>query len=108
MSFTPRQEKQIDWIFRILITANVALLIAGYIGYLQTKDQLISPLIPRQTVNEIMDDTGLIPASIVSGVFMLSAVWCYTFGKKAAAIIVLILSLIVFEILKYQILISRF
>jgi len=81
-----KKEKRIDWICRILITLQLILVIRGYIVFLQTKYQLVSPLIPQSIVYEI--SYPYLIASLIASGFMLITLWLYFLHKRIAAICV--------------------
>lgn len=56
MPTAEKTERQIEWMCRLLMTIDVPVISAGYLSYFQTKHQLISPLIPKTTVYDIMSD----------------------------------------------------
>jgi hypothetical protein len=80
------REKRIDWICRILMTINVFILVAGYISYFQAKRQLVSPLIPKNILYQILEDGGdiIMKAIFGSAVLFLTGLWFYSFRKKGS------------------------
>jgi hypothetical protein len=48
-----KREKLIEWICRIFLTVHVWFVASGYITFLQTKHQLISPLIPKDLILQV-------------------------------------------------------
>lgn len=47
-------EKWLNWSCRILIVLDILLVISGYLSWYQAKSQLISPLIPKETINQVI------------------------------------------------------
>jgi hypothetical protein len=96
-----KREKQIEWACRILMTADVFIIAAGYISYFQAEQQLISPLIPKSTVYQVLHDSNdvVMKASLISGGIFLSALWFYSFKKKIPALVLLALAAIFYKIL---------
>ena len=68
-------EKTIEWVCRILISLQLFTVVRDYITLLQTKYQLVSPLIPQSTIYEIAYPY-LIPSLISTG-FMIITLWLY-------------------------------
>ena len=95
------REKRIDWICRILMTINVFILVAGYISYFQAKCQLVSPLIPKNILYQILEDDEdiIIKAILGSAVLFLAGLWFYSFRKKVLAVILFSLSIIFYKAL---------
>lgn len=89
MTEISKREKQLEWLCRLLMTADVIVIISGYFSWFHAKRQLISPLIPRSTVFEIFSDAGDLHfnISIIAGFIFLAGLWLYSFKKKIAAII---------------------
>lgn len=91
-----KREARLDWIYRVVFTINLLVVVGGYISYFQAKHQLISPLIPRSILYDITDQ--YMKASLVSSGLMLAGFWLYSFQKRIAAIVLSILSIAAFEI----------
>ena len=89
MTEIKKSDKVLDWICRILFSVGILLLISGYLSALQTRAQLLSPLIPPGTTEKIISDTRLFESSIGSGLFLLAGCWLYSFGKKKETIVLL-------------------
>ena len=85
-----KREAKLEWACRVLMTANVFIIISGYLAFFQTKNQLVSPLIPRSTVYDIASDTGniLFKISLLAALLFTVGIWLYSFKKKIAAILV--------------------
>ncbi len=98
MSNHSKKDTQLIWIYRIFVTLDIILIISGYISYYQTNYQLTSPLIPKSTIDVIMNDNGLFKASIVTSIPFLAGILVWSFNKKTAAIILLILSVLVYKV----------
>jgi len=90
-----RKYDLIEWACRILITVNVFVIVMGYISYFQTSYQLISPLIPHDTIHQISD--GHMKASLVSSSFFLIGLWLYFFKKKNPAIVFFSLTIVSYQ-----------
>jgi len=95
------REKRIEWICRILMTINVFILIRGYISYFQAKHQLVSPLIPKNIMYQILEDGGdiIMKGILGSAVLFLAGLWFYSFRKKIIAVILFSLSIIFYKAL---------
>jgi hypothetical protein len=96
-----KKGEKLDWICRILMILDIYVILAAYISYFQAKWQLVSPLIPRRTINQILYDSNdiLMRAGIVSGILFLAGLWLYTFNKKIFAIILFIAVPVCFQVL---------
>ncbi len=88
-----------NWICRILFTLDIISLLSGYIGLIQARHQLVSPLIPESLVTRIMTDSRLHESSIGAGVLLLAGLWFYSFNQKKTASILFILSILVHRML---------
>jgi len=98
MPHTAEKEKWLNWVFRAFVLLDLYLIVSGYIAWYQTRYQLVSPLIPKQTINQIIADSQFFEASIVTAAFFLVGVVSYTFNKKTAALVFLCLGAIAYEI----------
>jgi hypothetical protein len=96
-----KKEKQIDWACRILITVDLLIVLAGYFSFLQAKWQLASPLIPKETINQILSDGTdvIMKASIIAGSIFLPGIWLYTFKRKKLALVLFIVAPIIYKLL---------
>jgi hypothetical protein len=94
-----KKEKTIEITCRILISLQLLLAIRGYIAFLQTKYQLVSPLIPESAIYEI-SYTYVITSLIASGC-MLFTLWLYFLKKKISVIIIAAISLLLSEVWMY-------
>jgi hypothetical protein len=74
------RDKRIEWACRALLTLQSLFVIRGYIVFLQTEYQLLSPLIPQSLIYDISDQYVI--ASLISGGFMLVSLWLYFINKK--------------------------
>lgn len=91
-----KTERKIDWICRVLMTLDVFAICKIYISTLQVKHQLISPLIPKSLISQVLYDTYDIytTAGLICGSFFLVGLWLYSFKKKIAATILFTLAFI--------------
>ena len=94
-----KKEKIIEIVCRILISLQLLLVIRGYIAFLQTKNQLVSPLIPESAIYDV-SYTYVITSLIASG-FMLVTLWLYFLKKKTAVIVIGAVSLLLSEAWMY-------
>ena len=101
MTAMSEREKQMEWACRILMTIDVFVIIAGYLSYFQTKNQLTSPLIPRSTVYQIMSDGGdvVMKISLISAIPFLAGLWFYSFKRKVPAIVLFGVTAISYKLL---------
>ena len=93
------RDKRIEWACRILLTLQLVFVIRGYIVFLQADFQLVSPLIPQSIIYDI--SRPYVITSLISGGFMLVALWLYFINKKLAAAIVLGISLLLSQVWFY-------
>jgi hypothetical protein len=95
-----KKEKQLDWACRILMTTDVLFMLAGYLSFFQTKHQLVSPLIPTETVYRIFVDGGdeIMKASIIAAIIFLAGCWLYTFRLKKLSLLLFIISPVCFKL----------
>jgi hypothetical protein len=96
-----KQDKAVEWLCRILFSVVILLLVSGYISALQTRRQLNSPLIPAETVKTIIADSRFYENSIAAGLFLLAGFWFYSFGKKKAAIALLVLAILAQQLVPF-------
>jgi len=87
-----KKDKRIEWVCRVLLTLQLIFVIRGYIVFIQTKYQLISPLIPQNVIYDISQP--YITASLITGGFMIVALWLYFLNKKMVSAIVAGISLL--------------
>jgi len=73
--------------------------VRGYVIFLQAEYQLASPLIPQRIIYDISHPHVI--DSLISGAFMLVALWLYFLNKKLAASIVAGVSLILSQLWFY-------
>ena len=101
MSEILKRETKIEWACRVLMTVDVVVIVAGYISYFQAKNVLISPLIPKTTLYQILyDDNNIImKASLIAGSFFLAGLWFYSFKRKIPAIVLFSLAIIFYKVL---------
>ena len=93
------RDKRIECACRILFTLQLVFVIRGYIVFLQSGYQLASPLIPQSIIYDI--SRPYVISSLISGVFMLAALWLYFINKKLAAAGVLGISLLLSQLWVY-------
>jgi len=96
---TSNKAKRIDWVCRILITLQIILVLRGYIVWLQTKYQLVSPFIPESTLYQI--SYPYIMTSLISSGFMIVSLWLYFIDKKIPSIVIAGVSLLLSEMWIY-------
>ena len=103
MAEMSNKQKQLDWICRILITANVLAIVSGYISLHLGQQQLISPLIPESTLYHILKDSNnyTMKSSLVLAFTFLTGLWFYTFKKKKSAILFFSATILLFYISPY-------
>jgi hypothetical protein len=78
-------DSKLEWGCRIMLTIAMIRALSGYIVFIQTKDQLVSPLIPQLLIYEI-SGLHMIP-SLTAGAIFLIALWFYFYKKKNAVLI---------------------
>jgi hypothetical protein len=95
------KEKQLEWACRILMTIDVIVIVAGYLSYFQTKQQLISPLIPKSTVYQILSDAGdvIMKISLILAIPFVAGLWFYSFNRKIPAIVLFGLTAFLYKLL---------
>jgi hypothetical protein len=98
MTEIKKQDKAEEWLCRILFSVVILLLVSGYLSALQTRYQLISPLIPAETVNTVIADSRFYECSIGAGVFLLAGFWFYSFGKKRITMGLLVVAILVHQL----------
>lgn len=74
-----------DWICRIFFSLAVISMLRGYISYLQTKQQLVSPLIPSTVTDQIITDSHVFEGSLMAGILLLAGFWFFSFNRKKTA-----------------------
>jgi len=99
MTEIKKPENSLEWICRILFSIAILLLISGYISIIQSRSQLISPLIPAKTIDMIIADSRLYECSIGAGLLLLAGFWCYSFGKRKITAALLIAAVLVYQFL---------
>lgn len=89
MTETTKRDKQLNWLCRVLIIGDIAVILSGYFSWFQTKNQLISRLIPKRIIYEIFSDDGdmRFKISIIAAVIFLAGLLLYSFRKMLFAII---------------------
>ena len=96
-----KKDKRIEWICRVMLTLQLLLVIKGYVVFLQTKYQLVSPLIPESIIYDI--SSPHITSSLISSGLMLVSLWLYFVNKKIASIVITGISLLCSELWMYMI-----
>ena len=94
-----KKEKTIEIACRILISLQLVLVIRGYIAFLQTKYQLVSPLIPESAIYEI--SYTYVMTSLIASVCMIVTLWLYFLKRKIPVIIIAAISLLFSEVWMY-------
>ena len=87
----------LEWPCRILLIINAILVILGYVNFLQTEHQLVSPLIPPAVIMQLARHS--IYASLPAAVLLIAALCFYFAQKRTAVIIVSSLAIISYFIL---------
>jgi hypothetical protein len=79
---------------------DVFAICANYVSTLQTKHQLVSPLIPKNLVAQVVYDAYDLhtSASLICAGLFLTGLWFYSFRKKASAAVLFFLALTCFVI----------
>jgi hypothetical protein len=90
-------ELKFEWGCRIMLTLCILRLLSGYVVFIQTKHQLVSPLIPQSIIYEI--SAWYIQASLISGVIFMAAIWFYFFNKKIPSLVAAGVCILAYEIL---------
>ena len=90
-----KRERYSEWACRILLTVHCWLTLSGYIAYLQAKHQLISPLIPEDTIR-VLTEPNFYTGLCMGATFLLS-IWFYFFRKKLITIIMSSISVLAYE-----------
>jgi hypothetical protein len=92
------RDNQLDWACRLLMSADMIIIISGYLFWFKAKNQLVTPLIPRSTIYEIFSDVGDIyfKISIIASIIFLAGLWFYSFKRKISAIIFFTATIVLF------------
>ena len=77
---------KLEWPCRILIIINCLLSLSGFVAFVQTDYQLVSPLLPSSTVIEIAKHS--IYASLPAAVMLIASL-CFYFAQKRTMVIIL-------------------
>jgi hypothetical protein len=93
---TNQTENVKEWTCRILLTLVLYLVASGYISYIQTMYQLVSPLIPSDTAFIIVEPT--MKTSLITAAGLLAGLWLYFFRKRTLCIVVLALCILFAEL----------
>jgi hypothetical protein len=97
MEGKPKKLLQAEWACRILLTIHLFCVAGALIVFWQTKYQLVSPLIPKGTVEQITGPYWT--ASLVVAASYLAALWFYFFRKRTATIILSAASVLAYPLL---------
>lgn len=89
-------ELKFEWTCRILLTLTLLRAASGYVVFIQTRYQLISPVIPQSMIYEISKPYMF--ASLITSVVFLSALWFYFFRKRITTIVLCIVAIIGYEL----------
>jgi hypothetical protein len=87
----------LDKVSKILLLVNSFISILGYVAFLQTEHQLVSPLIPSSMILEISKHS--IIASFPSSVLLVISLFFYLIDKKIFSLVISSLALISYIIL---------
>src|SRR5262245_20423059 len=96
---TVKGENQLEWICRILVTFDFLLILSGYLFYIQTRRQLISPPIPKSLTDQILNDSYVVETCLIAAIPFLAGLWFYFFKKKITAIVFLSLTILISKVL---------
>lgn len=77
---------RLEWPCRILLIMNAILAILGYINFLQTDHQLVSPLIPPSVIMQLAKHS--VYAGLPAAVLLIVAL-CFYFAQKRTVVIIL-------------------
>jgi hypothetical protein len=101
MTKISKREKQMEWACRILMTVDVLIIVAAYISYFQAKQQLISPLIPKSIIYQILFDGNevVMKISLILSIPFLAGLWFYSFKRKILAVVLFGLVVILYKVL---------
>lgn len=94
MNLTKR-DKRIELACRVLLTLEVLVVIRGYLVSIQTKYQLMSPLIPQRIPDDIAYPYQV--TSLVTGLVLIATLWLYFLGKKILLIYIAAICLLLYE-----------
>ena len=90
-----KKEKSIEWASRILLTLHLYCIAGGYIAFFQTRQQLVSPLIPESTLYEVT--YPYFTASLICLGLFLFSIWFYFLNRKIIVIIISALSILLYQ-----------
>lgn len=94
-----KKDKTIEIVSRILISLQLILVIRGYVAFLHTKYQLVSPLIPESIVYDV--SYAYVITSLIASGSMLVTLWLYFLKKKIAVIVIAGFSVLFGEVWMY-------
>jgi len=87
MPQTNSRDKSVEWACRTILTVHFWLVLAGYVVFLQAKNQLESPIIPKDIIAQI--STPYWKISLAEAVLFIVSLWFYFLSFR---VVVLILS----------------
>jgi hypothetical protein len=86
---------KLEWACRILLTVVLYRIASGYIVFIQTDYQLVSPLIPKSTIYEIARPFMI--ASLLSCVVFMAALWFYFYKKRISTVVLAAVCIVGYE-----------
>jgi len=74
------------------------IILSGYLSWFQTKNQLVSPLIPESLTYQIFSDGGesYFRTSMIAGAVFLIGLLSYSFNKKTIALVIFVITALLF------------
>jgi len=90
-----KKGKSIEWVCRILLTLHLYCIAGGYIAFFQTRQQLVSPLIPENTLYQVT--YSYYTASLICLCLFLFSIWLYFLNRKIIVIIISALSILLYQ-----------
>src|SRR5687768_9703926 len=88
-----------EWACRLLLTLNTWFLASSLLSFIQTKRQLISPLIPQSVIIDIIRASSY--ASLYVAVLFLPSLWLYFYRKLTIVICLQVISIGAFYLSQY-------
>lgn len=88
MSEKSNESKWINWSCRVLMVLDMLVVLSGYFIWFSTKNQLVSPLIPKSTVSEIFLDIADVQFryAMLAALIFTAGLILYSFEKKFLSI----------------------
>ena len=96
MQYNTAKERSTEWACRIVLTVHLFTVVAGYISYLQTKYQLITPVIPANVIEQIASPFWKV--SLAEAVLFSLSLWFYFFKKRLVVLILSSISILLFQV----------